>query len=314
MEYQAELRVYEPLSRFDDRLATHVATAQPRDRDAVEALSAQRADARNYDRTLNPFPRPHLPELVRVLRFSVPAQDRADDSPTQVGGPHDGAAAGHSEFFCPEELALRSEMAATRLERDLQDDHLYWMMVPERAREQNVARLITGDGPVRLPKDHNERPVHTRAAVWGIPLAWFTLFGDDAHSRTESELTTADPDQVVTGTHPHTGSFTARRITPLTLAQERARRAATTVSLHAPDWEVLEDLTGLVTWLGSFHPDAYLELDYGGLARFVWPDDSVFDVATALEALEQGDPQTAMIANQRLIRRWMTIRQRGRAS
>ncbi|MGO1182231.1 MAG: hypothetical protein ACTHZ5_03800 [Micrococcaceae bacterium] len=314
MEFQAELRVYEPLSRFDDRLATHIARATPRDRDAVEAASAQRAEARNYARELNPFPRPDLPELVRVLRFKVPAEDRPDTGPTQVGGPHDGAVAGHSEFFCPEELALRSEMAATKLERDLMDDHLYWMMVPERTREKNVARLLTGDSPVRLPKDHNRRPVHTRAAVWGIPLAWFVLFGDDARARTEAQLTTELSDQVVTGTHPHTGSFIARRITRLTLAQERARRAAATVSLHAPDWEVLEDLTGLVTWLESFHPDAYLELDYGGLARFVWPDDSVFDVATALEALEQGDAPTAMIANQRLVRRWMSVRQRGRAS
>lgn len=299
MEYQAELRIYQPLTGFDDAVAGHISRARGRTRAEVETLSAQRAEARTYASATNPFPPTADDELVRVLRVKVPGDA--------------GEPAGYSDFFCPEELALRTELAAEQLEQQV-PELLFNLVVPEEPREENLARLLSGDHPTSLNPDVETQRVHTRAAVWGIPMPWFALFGESARPATETQLAAEHADQVITGTHPHTGLFTARQITPLALAIERARKGAATVSLRAPDWDILNDFIELVTWLEGFHPDSYVELDYGGLARFVWPDDSVFDAVTVLHALDQQDTSTAMIANQRLMRRWLEVRQRGRAS
>ena len=103
------------------------------------------------------------------------------------------------------------------------------------------------------------------------------------------------------------GERTAYRRAPIVAARERAGHAAAVLARHAPDAELIGELTVMVEWLGAFHPDSWIELDYGGRTRHVWPDDSVFDLWTLIDALEEGDEATAGVAQERLNRRWATV-------
>lgn len=283
---QAELRVYEPLSAFPDDVQAGFQRARHLSRAQVEETARRRSRHRLVRDVTDPFP--HQDDLVRVLR--VPAVD-ADGRP----------GAGVSEFYCPEEMALRSELAAVQLEGSMRAE-TFALVVPEAARQANLERLAARaerTGMFDQVDQDEQLQVRTRTAVWGVPAGWFTLFGRE------------DPVEVERAGAEVVG---ARMTTSLTAALERGRRAAVVMSLHAPDLDLLDDVTSLVAWLQSFHPDAHLELDYGPLAALVWPDDSVFDVQTAIDSLEEGDMSTAVLANHRMVKRWLDVRQLGRAS
>ncbi len=283
---QAELRVYEPLAAFPDDVQAGFQRARHLSRAQVEETARRRSRSRLVRDVTDPFP--HQDDLVRVLK--VPAVD-ADGQP----------GAGVSEFYCPEEMALRSELAAVQLEGSMRAE-TFALVVPEAARQANLERLAARaerTGMFDQVDQDEQLQVRTRTAVWGVPAGWFTLFGRE------------DPVEVERAEAEVVG---ARMTTSLTAALERGRRAAVVMSLHAPDLDLLDDVTSLVAWLQSFHPDARLELDYGPLAALVWPDDSVFDVQTAVDALEEGDMSTAVLANHRMVRRWLAVRQLGRAS
>lgn len=283
---QAELRVYEPLSAFPDDVQAGFQRARHLSRAQVEEMARRRSRHRLVRDVTDPFP--HQDDLVRVLK--VPAVD-ADGRP----------GAGVSEFYCPEEMALRSELAAVQLEGSMRAE-TFALVVPEAARQANLERLAARaerTGMFDQVDQDEQLQVRTRTAVWGVPAGWFTLFGREDPvevERVEAEV------------------LGARMTTSLTAALERGRRAAVVMSLHAPDLDLLDDVTSLVAWLQSFHPDAHLELDYGPLAALVWPDDSVFDVQTAIDSLEEGDMSTAVLANHRMVKRWLGVRQLGRAS
>ncbi len=324
MEYQSELRVYQPLAAFPDAVQAGFLRARHRTRTEAEEEASLRAWRRLLRDVTDPFP--HGSDLVRVLRVPVPTGRGRQELPEDpAGGPADrpGDASGHesgdrpagwepgdgpvSEYFCPDEMALRCELAAEQLAESMRPQ-TFNLVVPEAARRANLERLadhLETDGPEEL------RHVHTRTAVWGVPASWFALVHEDDTIDVETDTGSAP---VRTGAFDAGSVRTVRITVPLALALERARRAAVVLSLHAPDMDLLTDLTVLVAWLESFHPDSMVELDYGGLARLVWPDDSPFDVRTALEALEDGDQEAAVVANHRMVRRWLPVRQLGRAS
>ncbi|QCU76896.1 hypothetical protein E7744_00600 [Citricoccus sp. SGAir0253] len=304
MEYQSELRVYQPLAAFPDAVQAGLLRARHRTRAETEEEAARRAWIRLLRDVTDPFP--HGEDLVRVLRVPVAGTGAPGEGPSS-GGPGSGAGPAYSEYFCPDEMALRCELAAGQLAESMRPP-TFGLLVPEAARQANVERLAA-----RMDVEDLEeiRHVHTRTAVWGVPAAWFAL----VHEDDAIEIGTDGPAPEGPGGRFDAGSVRSVRITvPLALALERARRAAVVLSLHAPDMDLLGDLTILVSWLESFHPDSVVELDYGGLARLVWPDDSPFDVHTALEALEEGDTDAAVVANHRMVRRWLPVRQLGRAS
>ena len=297
MQYQSELRVYQPLAAFPDAVQAQYQRARSRSRAQTEAEAGQRARRRLLRDVTDPFP--HGQDLVRVLRVPAPGNDAGPGTggggPTGVGGAAETSDAPVSEFFCPDELALRCELAAEQLTDSLRPQ-IFERLVPQAARQANAERLAER---LEFMDSEELHQVHTRTAVWGVPAGWFALV--QKQDRVSVLGDPAAPD-------------TVRITVPLELALERARRAAVVLSLHAPDMDLLHDLTLLVSWLESFHPDSMVELDYGGLAKLVWPDDSPFDVRTAIEALEEGDAETAAVANQRMVRRWLPVRQLGRAS
>ncbi|MGM7666841.1 hypothetical protein [Microbacterium sp. A93] len=292
MQYQSELRVYQPLAAFPDAVQARYQRARSRSRAETEADAGRRAQRRLLRDVIDPFPHGH--DLVRVLRVPASGLDGSSEGDT-TGGNRENPDAPLSEYFCPDEMALRCELAAEQLTESLRPQ-IFQQLVPTAARQANAERLA---GRLEFADREGLHQVYTRTAVWGVPAGWFALVQEQ--DRVSVLGDPAAPDSV--------------RITvPLGLALERARRAAVVLSLHAPDMDLLQDLTLLVSWLEAFHPDSMVELDYGGLARLVWPDDSPFDVRTAIEALEEGDAEAAVVANHRMVRRWLPVRQRGRAS
>ena len=305
----AHLRVFQPLAAFPDAVQARLIAGARRTRAEVEAEAAERARRRLARPVADPFPEPGEDDLVRVL------QDEHG-----------------SAFYCPDEFGLRAEMAAALLEETMMP-RLHETAIPPAARAMNRGRVLValedewglspdpdggpGGGPDAGPgggpdgEDVGERGedgggpdgpsgrhrVQTRTAAWGVPHGWLTVF---------------DPEEPVRRLVD--GERTAYRRTPVLAALERAGHAAAVLSRRAPEAELMGELAVMVEWLGAFHPDSHVELDYGGLTPRVWPDDSVFDLWTLIDALEEGDEATAGVAQERLNRRWATVGMLARAT
>lgn len=278
----AHLRVFQPLSAYPDAVAARLVASAHRSRAEVEAEARERARRRLLRRVPDPFPEPGEDDLVWVLEV-------------------DGSA-----FYCPDELALRAEMAAALLERG-QDPVVVEAAVPAAARAANRGRVLAaledewglspdpdaagaapaGTAHQDADTDGRTHRVQTRTALWGVPHAWLVVF---------------DPEEPVRRLVD--GDTTAYRQAPVAAALERAGHAAAVLARQAPEAELLGELAVMLPWLQAFHPDSVLELDYAGLTPHVWPDDSVFDLWTLVDALDEGDEVTAGLAQQRLNRRW----------
>lgn len=282
----AHLRVFQPLAAFPDAVQARLIAGARRTRAEVEAEAAQRARLRLARVVADPFPEPGEDDLVRVL------QDEHG-----------------SAFYCPDEFGLRAEMAAAMLEETMMP-RLHEAAIPPAARAMNRGRVLValedewglspdpdagpGDPDGEDGRDEDapsgRHRVQTRTATWGVPHGWLAVF---------------DPEEPVRRLVD--GERTAYRRAPVLAALERAGHAAAVLSRHAPEAELMGELAVMVEWLGAFHPDSHVELDYGGLTAHVWPDDSVFDLWTLLDALEEGDEATAGVAQERLNRRWAAV-------
>jgi hypothetical protein len=76
-----------------------------------------------------------------------------------------------------------------------------------------------------------------------------------------------------------------------------------------PTVEILEDLG---RWLEDFHPHSLVELDYGGLVHLLddealSADDSVAQIAAALEHLGRGDVDAAGRVYEEVLTRWRAV-------
>nr|WP_255718596.1 hypothetical protein [Micrococcus sp. ACRRV] len=255
------------MSAYPDAVAARMVAAAHRTRAEVEAEAAERARRRLLRLPADPFPAPGEDDLVRVL---------------ERGG---------SAFYCPDELALRMEMAAEMLEASA-PEALYAAAVPAAARAMNRGRaLVALEDEWGLSPDAGTHRLQTRTSLWGVPHAWLAAFDPEEPARRLVD-----------------GEDVAYRRTPVAEAVERVGHAAAVLAGAAPDAELLGELAVMIPWLQAFHPDAVLELDYGrALTSLVWPDDSVFDLWTLLDALEEGDEVGAGMAQERLNRRWARV-------
>ncbi|MGO3151695.1 MAG: hypothetical protein ACTIJJ_03615 [Galactobacter sp.] len=266
----AYLRVFSPLRAFDDTDQLLIREQPPRSRQAFESEARTALLSRVTRAVTDPFPH-ETTESYRVLHARTP----------------DGTAS----FWCPDQLPLRAGSSAGILEENI-PTVLTEAILPDAAVEAHAERLQ--EQGMWL----DDELVFTQEAVWGIPLAWFSLFDEDEPVEID------DVDELLTSARIHT---------TLTLALERAHRTATLLAQAADELPLVDELVNLMDWLEDFHPDSMVELDYGLLARLVWPDESVGDLHAGVEALAEGDVTTAAAAHHRLVRRWASIRMLGRA-
>lgn len=315
MDAIAHLRVFEPAEAFPAALGPVLADAAGRDRAEVEAEADRRTLARITRRGVDPFPHPEEPDLVRAITHP------------------DGRAR-----FCPDQLARRAAYSAASLERLLEPEE-FAALVPEEARRRHAAALDASPDPsvasgtasagpatdgtgeqgpgsagaeedrsTRRPADDGRpefaRPgsaIRTRSSLWGVPHSWLLLFDPDEDLAPAPETPAGRP-------------FRARRTVGLLDALIRCGRAARILRDHAPDADLNGELTELSGWLELFGPDAVVELDYGRLTPFVWPDESPYDLWALLTSLEEQDESTAAVAQERLNRRWGLLTLHARAN
>lgn len=127
-------------------------------------------------------------------------------------------------------------------------------------------------------------PATVMVSAWHPPLRWFIPFLPDD---------TVEP-------------MVLRK--DLGAAAERVAGAVTRMrqlELPAP-W--IDDLAALGEWLEAFHGEAMLELDYREVGWRLGPtliDDSAFDVASAVDALHEGDLETAGHCYSTAMFRWV---------
>ncbi|WP_372699021.1 hypothetical protein [Arthrobacter sp. JSM 101049] len=195
-------------------------------------------------------------------------------------------------YYCPDQLPTRATLAAEQLDATMRPA-LLELLVPEAARGANAGRIRHESFAEDVAS------LHTRSATWGIPLGWFVLVNEDDHCEIEED---------------GNALLTVRLSAPAIQALERARFAAASLAIHAPELDILDELTSLGEWLSLFHEDSMIELDYGLVAEKVWPDESAQDLKLGIESLAEQDMLGAAAAYRRLTSRWLKVRQLARAN
>ncbi|EMQ96930.1 hypothetical protein ACIGB6_05265 [Paeniglutamicibacter gangotriensis] len=195
-------------------------------------------------------------------------------------------------LYCPDQLATRTILASEQLDGSMRPQ-LLELLVPSAAREANALRVDKDQFTEDLAH------LHTRTSTWGIPFGWLIL----VHEDDEVEIV-EDGEELLA----------SRIYTPLHQALDRARYAAATLAIHAPEMDLLDELATLSEWLQLFDKESVIELDYGRIAALVWPDESPHDLRLGIESLAESDMTGAAASYRRLSNRWLAIRQLARAN
>ncbi|MFC4562662.1 hypothetical protein ACFO4E_12420 [Nocardiopsis mangrovi] len=295
LPYTAYLRVYQPIAAFslpERRYWRAYAESADRPR-RVHAVAAEHAES--------------LRRLVATPPIPAPEQESRDAYVRRMGG---------ELYICPWQTRLRSWLG-------LRDFH---------------AATPAALAPVYLPdsvadaaeRDFEEwrdrgEPLRTQilTSTWTVPLPWFAPF--EAKERCLI-LGVADPgaDGAARARHPAGGATaqgtpeqaparTLLYVTEMALARERLDRAIQVLQEHVGESAALVAAERLDDWLsGVAHPDALIELDYGGLVHLLGDDrlredESVAEIAAAITGLETGQEELAVAMYRRVTRRWKEI-------
>jgi hypothetical protein len=266
----AYLRVYEPLAAFDgdERRYWESYVRAGRAPGREDGVVLERGAAL---RALTPVPVRELPGV-------------------------DGEAFVHDEdgvhLVCPWGTRVRCLEALEAFRSDL----------PDEVAEAFVPRALLeacDDELDRLRADRPDLRRHVLSSTWQVPLRWFVLV--DAQER---EVDLGRP--ATTGT-----ALSGRRLvyrTAMSRARRRTAKALDVLRRTLDDGAVVEGVEHMGRWLEDFHPRSLVELDYGGLAHLLddaelTQDESARDIASALEALAEGDPDAAGAAYGRVLAR-----------
>ena len=141
---------------------------------------------------------------------------------------------------------------------------------------------------------------HIISQTWLIPPRWFALF--ETHERNRG--------------HNDDGAFVVAR-TEIKKAIGRAKTTHNAVKSAFGEGPVEQEIVDLIDWLEMFHPNALVELDYGGLADYLElalaedggleADTSIEDVQSSVAGLAVGDGALAGRGYERLVTRWRKV-------
>jgi len=293
--FVAYLRVYEPLSAFDEAVADRL-------REALETTQLDHATVADREREL--WLRSQLSAPTTALPGELP---NGGDSPRALRDvlvldpaevPGDKATVGPGPLVCP--LDVRARAAAALV------GFLGTASVPLRSA------VLTGS-----PQDVRDRAtavlaglpggaVHIVSTTWTVPLPWFVLV--DPERRHLQVATRDDPRRQVCW---RVSMADARsRVTRAHALSEKSLGD----SDSAGPTKILED-TG--RWLEHFHPHSAVELDYGGLVQLLddeqlVEDSSATDVHAIVDALEREDVDEIAARFEKLREFWAELAVRER--
>lgn len=290
MNYSAYLRVYEPLPAFHEpdrsRWTAYAASGtRPRRRDA---LAAEHAAGLRW--------------LVARPEGVVPEEEAEHAYVRCIDG---------VVYICPWETRLRSLAAAGGDSGSL----------------------------VSTPWIRRARP-HIRSSNWRVPLAWFAPFagaerwialgqgprGKDAGDPRDVAAAPWEDAAAETRMPPHAAAASAPPQVGRTLvyvaqmSHARRRVAHGLAALHGMRrmteavLDVEADLGTVGRWLEEFHPYSLVELDYGGLVYLLSDDalcgdESVAELAAAIDGMSRGHCELAIAMYSRAQARWRTFRE-----
>jgi hypothetical protein len=169
--------------------------------------------------------------------------------------------------------------------------------VPDPLVEAWVPRSLAesvGEQLDALRLAHPQQRCGVLTSSWHVPLRWFVLV-----EAAERQVSTDVPRRLVYRT-------------PMSRARRRAARALEVLRRTVEDGVVTAGVEDLGRWLEDFHPRSMVELDYGGLVDLLEDaelaqDESARDVALALAALGEGDPERAAAAYGRVTARMKAL-------
>jgi hypothetical protein len=295
LPYAAYLRVYEPVSAFpepDARRWLAYATSTDRPRRA-NALAVEQSESLRRLIAPPPLPAPECESGDAYVRWS------------------DGVI-----YVCPWQTRLRSWLALARLRAT----------APALARAAfpgGCAETAVHDFAHWQSRDPSLR-VYIQASTWSVPFAWFAPFVAD-----ERWLVLGTPDEPGDGGRATvSGTRTLVYATAMAVARQRVGRALGVIrrvedrqsrrGLGGGSLAVAAGLDELGSWLKEFHPEALLELDYGGLVHLfddgaLCADQSVAEAGAAISALAGGEAEFAAAMYRRFMRRWQALQALGQA-
>ena len=141
---------------------------------------------------------------------------------------------------------------------------------------------------------------HIISQTWLIPPRWFALF--ETHERNRG--------------HNDDGAFVVAH-TEIKKAIGRAKTTHNAVKSAFGEGPVEQEIVDLIDWLEMFHPNALVELDYGGLADYLElalaedggleADTSIEDIQSSIAGLAVGDGALAGRGYERLVTRWRKV-------
>jgi hypothetical protein len=198
------------------------------------------------------------------------------------------------QFCCPVQTRLRCWLSLEQLRDGFSTIVLdaFWAPGSVAAAEREFAMWRAINPNVAA---------HIRSNAWQVPLSWFVVFSATDRLR---------------GTD---GARWLRYRTPMADARRRLVRNLATLRRTVEHNPITEGVVDLGKWLDTCHPDAILELDYGGLVTLVNDaeldaDTSAGDVQEALSALASGDGDVAVERYRRLVDRWRRYAEYGHFS
>lgn len=311
----ASLRIYERLETFSPSDQAKILSRPTISNQAIDAQEREDALQRVVRPTVDPFPE-KLDSDFRSIQY-----------PTEEGR--------FVTYYCPSQLTERVALATAYFDDEMRPS-VREAIIPAAAREKFAMRAadyfgVSLDEFLRLHAapphtgeslaadispteagdpagaaggigdDEYGEGLYSQHSTWGIPTTWFWLI--DPKDDVTIVESAHDPE------HGLNGDITGARIlVPLSQALARLTYTAASMALNAPQVDLFDDISDLSRWLARFSRDSIVEVDYGKLAQYVWPDDSSRDLRDWLGAIEDKDVTTATLAYRRYMSRWLSVR------
>ncbi len=200
---------------------------------------------------------------------------------------------GGRPYFCPVDMPLRSWLSMTSLIHSIGGAAASLIVPPE-------SLALADEQFLHWRRDNPQAVPHIRQVTWGVPRTWFTLVVDDERTSYQAGR-----------------SVSLRYRARVRDARQRAA-IARHVLLGIDDTDLLDELAGLGAWLGAFHDDSWVEVDYAGVADLLGEqlavDHSAGEIHEALDALRRGDLATASSIYRHFEERWRAVRGYERAN
>ena len=290
--YAAYLRVYEPLSAFEEpELSRWVAyAASPSRPRRLEALEAEYSEA--------------LRRIIALPPVVVPDTESEDAYIRWADG---------VTYICPWQTQLRSWLALSHLRATARPPLADAFSSREAQRAVRALAQTYGDAPALK--------TYIQTSAWCVPLAWFAMF-----SPAERWLALGPGGE--TGSAGPATAPTARTLiyaTAMAQARRRLARALAAVRRGLPGplgrpegvrrgaLAVTAQLEDVARWLEEFYPQSVVELDYGGLVNLLdddalRSDQSVAEIGAAIRGLSEDEPELAIAMYRRAAGRRQVLR------